>query len=313
MRRVRVRVILFGALIGLCGLAFATAGVLLARQVLLDRVFQAASDGDVATLRFYSPLGLDLAYTKCEHHFGCREFSVLGAAGGHPAAVQYLLDRGVRQGVRGVFVRSLDSNDPQAQLVAERVWKLVRGEGQALLHEASYRHREAAVHFLLQHGVDPNAELSGDCPLTSALASYRVDSANVEAILRRLIEFGAPINGVCAGYATPLHAFLQQRSSDEPGAVAALIALGADPNAPDMQHGTALHWAVSRSMVEVVTLLLEHGADPDTRGSGGATARQMAKEQLEAERRKPDGQRYGQPQIERVAALLEAAPHRPTR
>jgi hypothetical protein len=56
-----------------------------------------------------------------------------------------------------------------------------------------------------------------------------------------------------------------------------LIAAGADPNVPHTEGGsTPLHYAILTNHVEIVKLLLEHGADVKARYRGGSTALHLA-------------------------------------
>lgn len=133
----------------------------------------------------------------------------------------------------------------------------------------------AVLSFLLAKGADPNAGryLSRWSPIT--LAATR---SSVEAI-QLLIKFGAEIPGsnavqYAAGYG-------------QLDLLRCLVENGADVNdTPDYHHipklfdhlETALHSAVRSKNLEVVSFLLDHGANPDLQDSDGKTAMMRAEE-----------------------------------
>jgi hypothetical protein len=104
-------------------------------------------------------------------------------------------------------------------------------------------------------------------------------------ILDDLVRHGADVNVVVG--TTPLHmavAVLDRGVEGKPDlarrrlkTLREFLRLGADPGIGERGGATPLHTALDKGHgVEVFTLLLEHGADPDAPGKGGRTVRQIA-------------------------------------
>jgi hypothetical protein len=104
-------------------------------------------------------------------------------------------------------------------------------------------------------------------------------------ILDDLVRHGADINVVVG--TTPLHmavAVLDRGVEGKPAlarrrlkTLKECLRLGADPRIGELGGDTPLHTALAKGQgVEVFTLLLEHGADPDAPGKGGRTVREIA-------------------------------------
>jgi hypothetical protein len=88
--------------------------------------------------------------------------------------------------------------------------------------------------------------------------------------VRFLVEAGAPVNDLCecAGSESALWTAV---SFGEAAITDYLRARGADPNAPAFAGATPLHAAVQSGNHELVSRLLEAGADPDRMDEGGRT------------------------------------------
>ncbi len=80
-------------------------------------------------------------------------------------------------------------------------------------------------------------------------------------IARLLLKAGAPVNGLPSSGESPLHG---AASLGEPGIAAVLIEFGANleikASYPGIPDGTPLDFAVHFGMVEVITILVNHGA-----------------------------------------------------
>jgi ankyrin repeat protein len=74
---------------------------------------------------------------------------------------------------------------------------------------------------------------------------------------------------------TPLH---EAAKAGAEGAVSALLAAGADPNATAGDGATALHRAAQSGSSASIGELLKAGADPEMRDAEGRTARDVARE-----------------------------------
>src|SRR5689334_9812142 len=102
------------------------------------------------------------------------------------------------------------------------------------------------------------ALLAGPSLATAARLHDAADKGDVEQI-KRLVASGASL-GERDRFGPPLH---HAAARGHPEAVAAILELGADPNALAADGGTALHWAAGRGDRESVALLLAKGADPN--------------------------------------------------
>jgi uncharacterized protein len=111
-----------------------------------------------------------------------------------------------------------------------------------------------------------------DSDLHSAIAQ------NNPALAETLLKLGVDCNAKNAHGVTPLH-FTAERYSVDVARV--LIKYGANVNAQDRFGNTPLSRAIFRSTgaseLELVKLLMEHGANPDIKNKGGESARDLAK------------------------------------
>ncbi len=126
--------------------------------------------------------------------------------------------------------------------------------------------RLAVVKVLLRYGADVDAVSdSGSTPIRSACYIVRngLHTAHFE-IIKCLVRAGADVEqpnhfgGTCL-----------INSVQSPELVQFLLDSGVDVNAEDVQHKTALHYAVQENRLETVKLLLSHGADPSRKSKYG--------------------------------------------
>jgi ankyrin repeat protein len=113
--------------------------------------------------------------------------------------------------------------------------------------------------------------------------------------IRALVTAGADVNALDALGGTPLywaarggHAMGPHRcrgeAADRPAVIAALLALGANPNLADRRPrlpGASSGWtplfvALHHGQFASATLLLQHGADPNIRSDQGVSVMEMA-------------------------------------
>ena len=122
------------------------------------------------------------------------------------------------------------------------------------------------------------------------------------ATMQALIKGGADLNqrGGVNGWPPLMHAIHKNRSA----AVAALLEAGADPNERASGGSTALIMAAGYGYAEMVRLLLAYGADPRMVDANGDSALTVAVSGV------PDIDKFtlGSCQSETVKALLDAAP-----
>src|SRR5579872_663723 len=122
------------------------------------------------------------------------------------------------------------------------------------------------------------------------------------ATMHALIEGGADLGqrGGVNGWPPLMHAIHKNRTA----AVATLLEAGADPNERASGGSTALIMAAVYGYADMVRLLLAHGADPRMRDRNGDSALAVAVSGV------PDIDKFtlGSCQSETVKALLNAAP-----
>jgi ankyrin repeat protein len=141
-------------------------------------------------------------------------------------------------------------NVPMARLLLEKGAKIVYGP----LHAAR---SPEMVHLLMDFHADPEVDdceypldyYTGEKPLHRYL--YR---ENPTAIMRAILQRGANVNPVCHTWSrTPLHGAVESRSAD---VVTLLLEFGADVTMQDMDLNTPLHLAAKRGWTEMVRLLV---------------------------------------------------------
>lgn len=126
-----------------------------------------------------------------------------------------------------------------------------------VLSLAAIRGDSEAVEALLAAGADPNqADMNGMNALSAAVRSCR---APVD-LIRRLIDSGADLENRSGGELTPLLAAVQQERTQ---VALMLIAAGADINAVSIFGEGALNHAIYTRSPDVITALVERGADPE--------------------------------------------------
>ena len=96
------------------------------------------------------------------------------------------------------------------------------------------------------------------------------------ALAQELIRRGADVNAVAdnANCVAPVHA---AAAACDRETMQLLLERGADPNTKQQMDYTALHGAASRGDIEMAKLLLAHGADRNARGTDGLTAADVAR------------------------------------
>jgi ankyrin repeat protein len=143
------------------------------------------------------------------------------------------------------------------------------------LAAAAYRGNDRIVEALLARGARPDTvDATGKAPIVYAAAR------GFEAVVRRLLDAGV---GVATRYGHGLTALMWAAGhEDGVGARAAidvvdlLIVHGAPLDAVDDRGRTALMIAAERGDGAVVTALLRHAADPTVKDMDGKTARELA-------------------------------------
>lgn len=183
-------------------------------------------------------------------------------------------------------VRRGDAPEIRRQL--ERVPADTPGsDGDTLLMEAIRQGKKSSVEALLEGGADPNrANARGETPVHAAAFARDPD------VLRAVLAHGgdADVRNPHTG-ATPL---MQALLSPNASQYEVLLDADADPGLADKNGDTALHVAARTNAGAAILRLLEKGALPAAKNSGGATfqdyyfgyRREVLNQRALAERRK---------------------------
>ena len=215
----------------------------------------AVRNGDADTIRLLLQRG---ANASARNRYGVTPLS-LAATNGDAAAIRTLLVAGA---------------DPNTTVT----------EGQTVLMMAARTGRPEAIDVLVEAGANVNARETwmGETALMWAAADDHADA------VRTLVKHGAEIDArsttvaypaqkpkdpsnyvtsfVPKGQWTPLMYAAREGAAD---AVAALVALGADPNVRDPEGVTPLLEAILNAHFDLAAWLLDHGANPNITDNAG--------------------------------------------
>lgn len=255
-------------------------------------VHEVASSGDVSKLE--SLLDEDPALVCAKGWFDRTPLHAAAQAGSL-ACVRLLVERGADVNVRD----GLHS------------WTPLFGAVWLLEHKPGRDESLACARFLLEHGADPNVRdthrretpvfgahaldavlllesFGADLDVVSSEDEYAFESHARGVCAPELLAFwlrrGVDVNHV-PGYGNPaLVGVLVQlgkgrRGEAEVGQVRALLEYGADTEIAEHLHGnTALHTAAAYGREDLARILLDGGADPNSRNHSGATPLHAAAE-----------------------------------
>lgn len=148
------------------------------------------------------------------------------------------------------------------------------GTGYTPLHRAVHFHHAIVSRLLLQAGADPNPrDHHGASPLHVAAGTGR------EEIVADLLEAGADTELQTVGGYSPLSAAVANNrvSGNRMNVVRLLLNAGASTEHRDVVYGqTSLSWACRSGLAPIVRVLLEAGADVESRSSAGLTPLHLA-------------------------------------
>ncbi|KAH7313771.1 ankyrin repeat-containing domain protein [Stachybotrys elegans] len=136
----------------------------------------------------------------------------------------------------------------------------VDGQGMTALATAVDRGFFAGAAMLLKYGANPNYSASPDAetPLAAAVMANRVNLTHL------LLAYGGDTKHLTADGNTLLIAGINKKTPKK--FVDMLLEYGADPNAKSREGKTALFEAITSSRADIVTSLIDHGANPNLPG-----------------------------------------------
>ncbi len=135
-----------------------------------------------------------------------------------------------------------------------------------LLHLAARQGRRDLVEQLAAHGADARAADAGIFVATSELG-----------LLRYLLEHGTSATQTGIGELPPLIYAARGDKGENPETAELLLEWGAPVNAVGRRGRSALHYAAAAGHIEVMRVLLAHGADPGLTDEAGATPLDLAR------------------------------------
>jgi ankyrin repeat protein len=201
---------------------------------------------------------------------GEAQFSTIGEIS---AEAQQLIDAGNAAGLRDLLRRK-----PELAKATNHVrWTLLH----FVVRDVTRNQVDVCL-ALIEGGADVNAaEGEFNTPLHYAVGrpadeQPRASTEVYLQIIRLLLDKGANVNAKNIAGLTPLHTAVLRRG--EPAAVELLIARGAAVNAvADQQGWIPLHGAAGSGRLDLVDILLAHGADRTAKDGRGLTPAQVAK------------------------------------
>ncbi|KAK5094638.1 hypothetical protein LTS08_008494 [Lithohypha guttulata] len=132
------------------------------------------------------------------------------------------------------------------------------GNSALLLAVATWSNEMATL--LLEHGADPNL-----CAVESSMSPFTLAAQqNQVELVQLMLDHGANVNAMLSNGDTPINACICQGARTE--IVALLLGSGAVPNQKTRDGKTPLFEALSRRRLDIVKLLLDHGASPNLAG-----------------------------------------------
>jgi ankyrin repeat protein len=176
------------------------------------------------------------------------------------AADPTIVDADDEHGWRPIFHAGLWRQEQVVRLLIEAGADLSAHDGYAMHYAGEVPHNKAIVALLVQYGaLDAHVRPTDDLSRQFLAAVFLADAARVESLLRRHPHLATQRDG--RGDQPILHA---ARNGDTE-IVRLLLDHGADPNTVNDRGHTALYCAGGHGHLETLKLLLERGADCDAK------------------------------------------------
>ena len=134
-------------------------------------------------------------------------------------------------------------------------------EGMTPLAAAVEKSFPSGAIMLLKHGADPNLKAGMDQETPMAMATA---GGTKMSLAHLLLMYGGDVKQLNADGDTLLISAINKKTPAK--LIEILLEYGADPNAKSAEGKTALFEAITCSRVDIVTYLLEHGANPNLPG-----------------------------------------------
>jgi ankyrin repeat protein len=215
------------------------------------------------------------------------------AFNGHKAVVQLLLEKGAdieakdNDGWTALYGAASSGREAVVQLLLEKGADIESNKGWTALHVAASGGHEAVLQLLLEKGADIEAKDNDGWTALHVAASN-----GHKAVVQLLLEKGANIEAKSNNGRTALHVAASNKhrekskdggtvrrrvaSNKREAVVQLLLEKGADIETKDNDGWTALHVAASSGHKAVLQLLLEKGADIEAKSNDGWTALHVA-------------------------------------
>ncbi len=208
----------------------------------------------------------------------------IAALNRHAAIVERILDarpEGIDLGMKDkrtplILAAGRENNDEVCQLLIERGAnvKAASDHGATALYEAAYAAKPEFIRQLIDLGADVNAVTKdGTTAMVEAIRGDKPESLKV------LLEAGASIDTANKGkHYRPLFMLMNHTLKHKPEMAQLLLDHGADPNmrgsreANQSEQGDVLHCAFNWGEISVAEALLKAGADPHATGYNGKSA-----------------------------------------
>ncbi len=241
-----------------------------------DKIFEAARHGETEKLRDLVSSDMELILRKDPAGWTPLHWA---AWGGSPDAVRLLLENGADPNTlcEG-FLRPIDlaaclGFTKVASILIEHgaLYYAPFSDGWTPLHFAAHWGQEEIASFLIEHGGDVLARNNMcNTPLCQAARMQRVEVAKI------LIGAGANVDSEGMDYCRPLH---WATHYNELELAKNLLEAGAEVNARCKRDGKSPLFVALRSIenVDIINLLLKHGANPNTVNKWGRRAFPMAR------------------------------------